>query len=206
MEAQNASTDESTHNQAVIRGVDAARMKASDIRNPTPHAPVDHASQAALRSSPVTGGAFETAYDEVFLNTWYAHSAAGDTVDVLERIYAELLRIEHQDENSDDLVTDGGQEVVKAEEKEAGYMIMCRDTSHQLRATMAVESWDDAMAVVSEPLSHFDQVYDSIEEDFVGIKENRSVNRQFDIMVESAGRDGFITQHSYLTINELVRE
>jgi hypothetical protein len=103
-------------------------------------------------------------------------------------------------------MTDDSQEVAQIKDEEASYIVMCRDTAGQLRATMPVETWDDAMVVVSSPLFYFDQVYDSIEEDFVGIKENRSTNSQFDIMVESAGRDGFITQHSSLNINEIIRE
>jgi hypothetical protein len=116
MEAKSASTDESTYNQAVIRAVDAAAMKAADSgRDSVEHSPVDHASQAALEGSSLVGKSFDTAYDEVFRNTWYAVKADADTADLLERIYVELCRIEYRDDDSDELVTDGGQDVVTDE-------------------------------------------------------------------------------------------
>ena len=83
---------EANYKNAVIRAVDAAAMKAEDSRDDCPHAPIDHASQAALENSTLTGRRFQTAYDEVFANTHHAVNADGNTVDVLARIKHELLR------------------------------------------------------------------------------------------------------------------
>lgn len=84
---------EATYKQAVIQSVSAAALKASDVRTPTPHQPIDHASQAALERTILEGQRFETAYGEVFKNTWYAVGADGDTAAILDRIHDELLRV-----------------------------------------------------------------------------------------------------------------
>ena len=87
---------EATYKNAVVRAVDAAAMKADDSRDECPHAPIDHASQAALENSTLTGRRFQTAYDEVFANTYYAVNADGDTADTLGRIKHELLRVTYE--------------------------------------------------------------------------------------------------------------
>jgi hypothetical protein len=143
MEAQSASMDESTYNQAVIRAVDAAAMKAADSgRDSVYHSPVDSASQAALEDSSLVGESFDTAYDEVFRNTWYAVNADADTADLLERIYVELCRIEYRDDDSDELVTDGGQEVVQAEDgsEDSDKYDLDRDNTHDLPIEVSVVS------------------------------------------------------------------
>ena len=84
---------EATYKNAVARSINAAALKADDARDDCPHAPIDHASQAALENSPLTGRRFETAYSEVFATTRYAVNADGDTAAVLERVHDELLRV-----------------------------------------------------------------------------------------------------------------
>jgi len=84
---------EATYKNAVARSIDAAALKADDARDDCPHAPIDHASQAALENTSLTGRRFETAYAEVFATTMYAVNADADTAAVLERVHDELLRV-----------------------------------------------------------------------------------------------------------------
>jgi hypothetical protein len=82
------------YNEAVIRALDAAKLKAADIDREQ-HTSIDHASQAALEASGVTGRAFDRAYDEVFPTTWYAVRSDAPAEDVLNRVHRELLRVRY---------------------------------------------------------------------------------------------------------------
>jgi len=84
---------EATYKNAVIRGLNSAALKADDVRDGCGHAPIDHASQAALENSELTGRRFEVAYSEVFASTLYAVKSDKDTADVLEHIKTELYRV-----------------------------------------------------------------------------------------------------------------
>ena len=84
---------EATYKNAVVRAVNAAALKADDARDDCPHAPIDHASQAALENTSLTGRRFETAYAEVFATTMYAVNTDADTAAVLEQVHDELLRV-----------------------------------------------------------------------------------------------------------------
>jgi hypothetical protein len=88
------------------------------------------------------------------------------------------------------------------------YRLIQRDTSDRQHGSITVDSWDEAMDVVDSPFDHFDKILRGADvlRDFVGIKENRHENGRFDIMVESAGADGYITQHSSITVQEVVDE
>jgi hypothetical protein len=70
-------------------------MKAGDtqVRDDCPHGPIDHASQAALESTDVTGADFDRAYSDVFATTRHAVNAERDTADVLAQVRVELLRV-----------------------------------------------------------------------------------------------------------------
>jgi len=87
---------EATYKNAVADAYNAATLKAEDSpQNPIGH-PVDHAAQASLENSPLTGTRFETAYEEVW-QTIYHLSGACDTTDEmaeqLARVKQELLRV-----------------------------------------------------------------------------------------------------------------
>jgi len=51
---------------AIWFAYNAAELKASDARDDCDPAPIDHAAQAALENSDLTGDDFEQAYAEVF--------------------------------------------------------------------------------------------------------------------------------------------
>jgi hypothetical protein len=96
-------------------------------------------------------------------------------------------------------------------DEETTYELVHHDLSDNPRESMTVDSWDDAMAVIDEPLEHFSKIMGEAtlfgpSQEFVGVKENRHENGRFDIMVESAGDDGFITQNSYITVREVSDE
>ena len=93
---QAANGVEAAYKNAVVRAIDAAAMKADDSRDDCPHAPIDHASQAALENSELTGSRFDVAYREVFANTRYAIKSDRDASDVLAQIKNELLRVTYQ--------------------------------------------------------------------------------------------------------------
>jgi len=54
------------HDEAVWAAYNAAELKANDVREDCSPAPIDHAAQAALENSDLTGDDFEQAYAEVF--------------------------------------------------------------------------------------------------------------------------------------------
>jgi hypothetical protein len=86
------------------------------------------------------------------------------------------------------------------------YRLTQRDPTGARCVSITVGSWDEAMAVVDTPFDHFHQFIcteDVAGREFVGITENRHENGRFDIMVDSAGRDTFLTQHSYITVREV---
>jgi|APHM01.1.fsa_nt_gi hypothetical protein len=96
-------------------------------------------------------------------------------------------------------------------DEETTYELVHHDLSDNPHGSMTVDSWDDAMDVIDEPFDHFSKVIGQVTlfgptQEFVGIKENRHENFRFDIMVESAGDNGFITQNSYITVREVTDE
>jgi len=93
---------EATYKNAIVRALDAAKMKAEDSRETCGHKPVDYAAQAALEHSSLTGTRFETAYDEVFQTTWYLMSehhkdlSSSEAAEQLDRVRVELLRVTYE--------------------------------------------------------------------------------------------------------------
>jgi hypothetical protein len=86
------------------------------------------------------------------------------------------------------------------------YRLTQRDPAGARCVSITVNSWDKAMTVVDSPFDHFHQFVateDVAGREFVGIKENRHENGRFDIMVDSSGRDKFLTLHSYIEVREV---
>jgi hypothetical protein len=89
------------------------------------------------------------------------------------------------------------------------YRLTQRDPADARCVSLTVDSWEEAMHVVDSPFDHFHQFIcteDVAGREFVGIKENRHENGRFDIMVDSSGRDKFLTLHSYITIREVAAD
>jgi hypothetical protein len=84
----------SDYNKAVVRAYNAAELKASDVRSGCGAAPIDHAAQAALENSDLSGPAFGDAYDEVFETIHKLSQATNDTDAMAESI--RRLRFELQ--------------------------------------------------------------------------------------------------------------
>jgi len=87
---------EATYKNAIATAYNAAELKAYEVpEKPIGH-PVDHAAQASLENSELTGARFETAYEEVW-KTIYTLSGMCDTTDEmaakLDQIRTELLRV-----------------------------------------------------------------------------------------------------------------
>jgi hypothetical protein len=95
-ETQTVNGVEATYKNAIITAYNAAELKAYDVpQNPIGH-PVDHAAQASLENSQLTGQRFESAYEEVW-TTIYSLSDICDSTDEmaekLDQIRTELLRV-----------------------------------------------------------------------------------------------------------------
>jgi hypothetical protein len=90
---------EATYKNAITTAYNAARLKAEEApQNPIGH-PVDHAAQASLENSELTGSRFETAYEELWMSI-YSLSGMCDSTDEmaekLEQIRVELLRVTYE--------------------------------------------------------------------------------------------------------------
>lgn len=90
---------ESTYKNAITDAYNAAKLKAEEVpQKPIGH-PVDHAAQASLENSALTGARFETAYEEVW-KTIYGLSGMCDSTDEmaekLEQVRVELLRVTYE--------------------------------------------------------------------------------------------------------------
>lgn len=87
---------EASYKNAVVRAYNSAQLKAEDARQGCGSSPIDHAAQAALENSELTGTRFETAYEEVW-KTIYSLSGMCDTTDEmaekLEQVRCEILRV-----------------------------------------------------------------------------------------------------------------
>jgi hypothetical protein len=97
MEQHNAVNGvEATYKNAVKNAYNAAALKAEDSHpNPIGY-PVDHASQASLENSPLTGTRLETAYEEVWETIYHLSNRCDSTdamADKLTQIKHELLRV-----------------------------------------------------------------------------------------------------------------
>lgn len=90
---------EATYKNAIVDAYNAASLKAEDVpQNPIGH-PVDHASQAALENSTLTGSRFETAYEEVWQTIYHLSGACANTdkmAEQLDRIKTEILRVTYE--------------------------------------------------------------------------------------------------------------
>jgi len=90
---------ETAYNNAIVGALNAAALKADDANNACAPAPIDHAAQAALENSPLTGQLFGAAYDDVY-HTINHLAGETDTTDdlaaALERVKTELLRVNYE--------------------------------------------------------------------------------------------------------------
>jgi len=79
-------------NTAVARSYNAAELKAQDVRENCGPAPVDHAAQAALENTELTGDGFQTAYSEVFqtVNHFMSEYNASEAAEKIRRLKVEL--------------------------------------------------------------------------------------------------------------------
>jgi len=80
-------------NEAIWAAYNAAELKAADVRDDCGPAPVDHAAQAALENSHVTGDGFDSAYSEVFqtIHHLMTHNDSDKAAEKIQRLRYELV-------------------------------------------------------------------------------------------------------------------
>jgi hypothetical protein len=79
---------------AVVRAYNAVELKASEARNNCGPAPIDHAGQAALENSDLSGEAFDAAYNELFTTVHKLSQSTANTDELADKV--RRLRFEIQ--------------------------------------------------------------------------------------------------------------
>ncbi len=90
---------EATYKNAVTNAYNAATLKAEDVPQKTIGHPIDHAAQAALENSSLTGTRFETAYEELWMTIYHLSGVCETTDEMaeqLDRVKHEILRVTYE--------------------------------------------------------------------------------------------------------------